>query len=258
MNQPFISIIITILNGENTIEACLESVIQQTFTDYELVIVDGGSTDRTVELIKKSSVRNKTIEVVPELGLYAGLNMGTKLSVGRWLYFIGADDTLHSPDTLQQVANAINHRKTHTKVVVGEVQFVKQNYVHRPMFGSPYLMRHQVHHQGVFYVRELFDELLYDEKMRIASDYELNLKLALLKIPHEAMNFIICNFGGDGVSENQMKLGYAEMQQIHRRLFKGLLGSWAVRYFWIRRKTGAFIRHYNLLTVRDRIKNIFG
>jgi putative colanic acid biosynthesis glycosyltransferase len=257
-HPPFISIIITVLNGAKTIEACLESIAMQTFTDYELVLVDGGSKDQTVELINKCFIKNKTLKVVPGIGLYAGLNMGIKESVGKWLYFLGADDALHSKNTLNKVVDAINHKRPDTRVIVGEVKFMKQNYVHRPMFGPAYLMRHQVHHQGVFYDRDLFKALLYDETMRIASDYEFNLKLALLGIAHEAMNFIICDFGGDGVSENQMKRGYAEMQQIHRRLFKGLLGNWVVNYFWLRRKTGAIIRRFDLLKIRDGIKKVFG
>lgn len=258
MQKPLISIIITVLNGGSTIERCLKSIEGQKFTDYELVIVDGGSQDQTLEFINNSSVRTKIFKIVPGIGLYAGLNMGIGLSNGSWLYFMGADDAFHSSDTLQRVTEAILRKQIDSEVIVGEVYFVKQDYIHRPMFGNPYFMRHQVHHQGVFYSRIIFNTLLYDEEMKIASDYEFNLKIALLGIPHEAMSFIICDFGGDGVSENQMKLGYKEMQQIHRRLFKGMLGSWAVNYFWLRRKAGAAIRYYNLLAIRDVIKKIVG
>lgn len=258
MNYPLISIIITVLNGAKTIEGSLNSISQQNFTDYEVVIIDGGSSDDTANIINASSVNKKTVRVIPRLGLYAGLNTGIRISVGQWLYFMGADDKLHSVDTLQEAAKFLNSSAKDTKVTVGDVQCVKQNCILRPMFGSPYLMRHQVHHQGMFYRREVFDNLLYNERMRISSDYELNLKLALAGIPHQAMKVIVCDFGGDGVSENQLDQGYREMQQVHKQLFKGIGRFWAVNYFWVRRRTGALTRRYNLTSLRAGLKKVFG
>ncbi|WP_460996051.1 glycosyltransferase [Spirosoma harenae] len=258
MSQPLISIIITVLNGAETINETLISIANQTFPDYELVIVDGGSKDRTVEIINASSVKKKTIRVMPGLGLYAGLNAAVKLSVGEWLYFMGADDALHSKDTLQKVAEILKRKQTDARVIVGDVDCVRQGERLRPKFGSPYLMRHQVHHQGMFYDRNIFNDLLYNEQMRIASDYEFNLKLALLGIPHQSMDIIICDFGGDGISENQLKKGYAEMQQAHKRLFKGFGLYWVMNYFWLRRTTGAMLRRFNLFGFRSGLKRLFG
>lgn len=258
MNQPFISIIITILNGEQTLRKCLLSIANQTFSDYELVVVDGGSKDRSVQIANESNISNKTVRVLPGIGLYAGLNVGIKLSVGKWLYFIGADDELRTPDTLQKVFQQINAGKSDTKVFVGSVECIKQKTLLRPLFGSPYWMRHQVHHQGMFYDRSIFDNSFYDETMRIASDYEFNLKLALAGIAHQNMDITVCNFGGDGISENQMKRGYTEMQQVHGRLLKGVGRSWAMCYFWLRRRTGATLRKYDLLKFSTELKRLFG
>ncbi|MBO0930948.1 glycosyltransferase [Fibrella aquatilis] len=258
MYSPYISIIITVLNGEKTIRECLLSIANQTFPDYELVIVDGGSEDRTVSIIGEYTIINKTVRIIPGIGLYAGLNTGISLSTGKWLYFIGADDELHTPNTLHAVANFIRSGEASTKIFVGSVECVKQEIMLRPLFGSPHLMRHQVHHQGMFYDRQIFDKLLYNESMRIASDYEFNLKLSLMNIPHQSMDIVVCNFGGDGISENQMQQGYSEMQQIHSQLFSGWKRTWAMGYFWLRRKTGAVLRKYNLLKISKNLKDFFG
>jgi glycosyltransferase involved in cell wall biosynthesis len=258
MNQPLISIIITVLNGAKTISKCLMSIANQSFSNYELVIVDGGSKDNTVQLINESLIINKTVCAVPGIGLYAGLNMGVNLSIGKWLYFMGADDELHSSDTLQHVSEIMGLKKSDTKIIVGNVECVKQENILKPRFGSPYLMRHLVHHQGMFYARAIFTDMMYNETMRIASDYEFNLKLALTGVKHQSMDIIVCNFGGDGISENQLKQGYTEMQQIHRRLFKGLGRFWVINYFWLRRNTGTMLRRYNLLKFRMGLKKLFG
>ena len=140
MYQPLISIFITILNGEKTISQCLNSIDNQSFFNYEVVIVDGGSTDHTVEIIKEHKLLNKTVHILPGLGVYAGLNAGIRLAKGKWLYFIGCDDELYSPDTLSEVANVIERSDGHTKVFVGNVQCIKQDNMLRAKFGSPYLM----------------------------------------------------------------------------------------------------------------------
>lgn len=258
MYQPFISIIITVLNGAQTLSKCLNSISSQTFSDYELVIIDGGSHDGTLEIIDESIVKNKKVNVLPGAGLYAGLNAGVKLSTGKWLYFIGADDELYSHDTLQKVYEVIKTKDDEAKVIVGKVACIKQGLLLEPKFGSPYMMRHQVHHQGMFYYRAIFTDSLYNENMRIASDYEFNLRLALIGTPHQSMDIIVCNFGGDGISENQFKKGYAEMQQVHKRLFKGIGRLWAMNYFWLRRSTGLLLRQYNFSETRLVLKKLFG
>jgi len=258
MHQPLISVIITVLNGEKTIENCLNSIAQQTFSSYELVIVDGGSKDSTMQIINASTIKNKNVKVIPGLGLYAGLNAGVKASKGRWLYFMGADDELHCDETLWNISEVLIKNPTMAKVIVGKVKCIKQGYTLRPIFGSPYLMRHQVHHQGMFYQREIFDTLLYDENKKISSDYELNLRLSLLRIPHLSINVIVCNFGGDGVSENQLKQGFTEMQQVHKQLFKGIGRSWVMSYFWLRRRVGTLIRRFNLPKARAGLRKVFG
>jgi len=258
MDQPFISIIITVLNGEQTLKECLLSIANQSFSDYELIVVDGGSKDSSVRIANESNISKKIIRVMSGIGLYAGLNAGIKLSAGKWLYFMGADDELRTTDTLEKVSQLIKMGESETKVFVGSVECVKQKTLLRPLFGSPYWMRHQVHHQGMFYDRGIFNNSLYDETMRIASDYEFNLKLALLGVPHQNMDIVVCNFGGDGISENQMEHGYAEMQQIHGRLFKGVGRTWAMHYFWLRRRTGATLRKYDLLKFSTGLKRLFG
>jgi putative colanic acid biosynthesis glycosyltransferase len=256
MNEPLISIILTVLNGEKTIGQCLDSIYYQSFVNYEVIVVDGGSTDRTVEIVNASPLINKKVCVIPGLGLYAGLNTGIRMADGKWLYFIGCDDELYSPDTLQQVADSIAIKNKDAQVLVGHVECVKQENLLRVKFGSPYWMRYRVHHQGMFYKRELFANSFYNETMRIASDYEFNLKLALDNVPHQAMDLIICNFGGDGVSENQIDRGSIEMQEVHKRLFKGAARQWVLNYFQLQRKIITIRKRLNLVNLKVRFRRL--
>lgn len=256
MHQPLISIIITVLNGEKVISECLSSIHSQTFTNYEVIIVDGGSTDQTVEIVEKSPLLNIKLNVIPGLGLYAGLNAGIKLSVGKWLYFIGCDDQLCNNDTLLDVATFLSAGSTETKVFVGNVDCIKQENLLRAKLGSPYFMHYQVHHQGMFYDKNIFETYLYNENRKIISDYELNLKLKLDGIPHQYMNIIVCNFGGDGVSENQANKGFNEMQEVHKELFKGMTRQWVVGYCSFKRSLFLLRKKLNLLNVKKRFNRV--
>ena len=254
MNKPLISIIITVLNGAKTISQCLESIDCQSYKEYEVVIVDGGSTDRTVELIHASPIVNLKVHVVPGLGLYAGLNKGIRLSEGKWLYFLGCDDALYSADTLQKVAEVLLSESNKAKVIVGNVESIKHETLLRSRFGSPYWMQYHVHHQAMFYDRSIFEHSLYDETMRIASDYEFNLRLALDNVPHRYIDMTICNFGGDGISENQARQGFVEMQEIHKRLFHGAGRQWVLSYFWLKQNIIITRNRFNLINLKARFR----
>jgi glycosyltransferase involved in cell wall biosynthesis len=254
INKPLFSIIITILNGGKTLENTLKSIADQTFIDYEVILVDGGSTDDTIDVIEKSNIVNKILKVVPGAGLYEGLNIGVRLASGSWLYFIGCDDKLYNNDTLKIVSQFINNKNNAIKVFVGNVECVKQENILYARFGSPHWMHYQVHHQGMFYDKNLFENSNYNENMRIASDYEFNLQLALNNIPHHHMDIITCSFGGDGVSENQMKRGAVEMQQVHKRLFNGIPLLIALASFSIQHNVVLFRKRYKLVNLKARFR----
>ena len=254
MNQPLISIIITVLNGANTIEACLASLAGQSFKNFNVVLIDGGSVDQTLSIIDRSPLANKVVRIIPGIGLYAGLNAGVKLAAGKWFYFMGCDDELYSVDTLQEVANIIQSSAFRHKVLVGNVYYKQSGSVYRSKFGSPFLMGYQVHHQGMFYDRHIFDSLTYNETMRTAADYELNLKLVRSRTPHYFTDLIIGTFNQHGISHTQLELGAKEMQDAHKRVFSGFGRLWLVNYFTIRHRVGSFRERYHLGDLKGKFR----
>ncbi|MBZ8182201.1 glycosyltransferase [Oscillatoria salina] len=99
--MPLISVIIPVYNGEKTIQETIESVLQQTFTDWELIIIDDGSQDSTLEILE--SIRDDRIKVFsyPNTGLAASRNRGISHAIGKFLSFLDADD-LWTPDKLEK------------------------------------------------------------------------------------------------------------------------------------------------------------
>lgn len=99
-----ISIIIATYNAEKTIRKAIDSCLNQKYTDYEIVIIDGNSTDNTLHIIKEEYSHYNNIKYISEKdnGIYDALNKGVKLSKGEWIYILGADDEL-LPDGLQSL-----------------------------------------------------------------------------------------------------------------------------------------------------------
>jgi glycosyltransferase len=92
--KPLVSIIIATFNAESTLDDAINSVLKQTYSSIELIIVDGLSTDNTINIIKK--YKSDSLHYVSEKdeGIYDALNKGVKLSNGEWLLFLGADDLI--------------------------------------------------------------------------------------------------------------------------------------------------------------------
>ena len=254
MNSPKISIIITSLNGAKTLNECLISLEKQTFNDFELVVVDAGSADSTVSIVNKSKIQSKVVCVVPGIGLYAGLNKGVELASGKWFYFMGCDDELYDTNTLQNVVDTIASIDDHYKVVTGNVEYTRQEFIFRPQLGSPYLLRYNVHHQGMFYNSDLFYNTGYNEELKISSDYEFNLKLSLRKVPHYYINTILCRIGEDGISNIQIRQSTAEINKIQQRLFSGLTRSWITNYFRLERAVIMARRRLGLVNLKDKLR----
>ena len=94
VKQPVISIIIATMNASAHIGKCLESIAAQSFVAIEVVIIDGGSNDDTVSIVRSFSARPLQVYSGPDKGIYDALNKGSKIARGKWLYFMGADDLL--------------------------------------------------------------------------------------------------------------------------------------------------------------------
>jgi glycosyltransferase involved in cell wall biosynthesis len=112
--MPLISVVIPVFNGEKTIKETIDSVLKQTFTDFELLVINDGSQDLTVEVVEKIQDSRIQVYSYPNAGLAASRNRGIDRSTGEYIAFIDADD-LWTPDKLEAQFNAL---KSHPEAAV--------------------------------------------------------------------------------------------------------------------------------------------
>jgi glycosyltransferase involved in cell wall biosynthesis len=125
--MPKLSIIIPTFNSAETMQQCLSSIACQTFTDYEVVIQDGESSDQTIELIREFQRNNPTISVElvsePDKGINDAVNKAMRRVKGEWLYFLGSDDEMYDENVLAKMMSA--PAVDSNDILSGNVQLVR-------------------------------------------------------------------------------------------------------------------------------------
>ena len=170
-----VSIIIVTFNAKKTIRSAIRSVTEQQYSNAELIIVDGASTDGTVEILKELDHEITCWKSERDNGIYDAMNKGIEMATGKWLLFLGADDKLckgilnHiflSPENsdAELIYGLINTNDS-GKLFGGESNFQKMVATNIP-------------HQAIFYAKTLLSKFNgYDTRYKILADYDLNLKI---------------------------------------------------------------------------------
>ncbi len=197
-NGKLISIIIATYNCGRKIEETLQSIFSQDSDLFELIIIDGVSTDDTLEYIKKCK-NDLTLISEKDEGIYDAFNKGIDLSKGEYIYFIGAGDRL-KPDILRQIKNFLPLKTP--AFVYGKCYFVKRKTLNGKKFTSERFIRDNLCQQGIFYHRTIFDLIgKFDTQYKALADWFLNLRCFLNdKITKQYIDFVIADYEEDGLS----------------------------------------------------------
>ena len=183
-SNPLITIIIAVLNSKESLERCIESVSNQTYPNRELIIIDGGSTDGTVEILKNNNDKIAYWESSPDRGIYHAFNKAIKHAGGEWIYFLGSDDFLWTSDVLEKVAQNIRAIRNSVRLVYGRVNHLRPDNRIIKTTGAEWdknkidFSKMPIDHQALFHHIRIFKDYgLYDEKYKIISDYEFQMRI---------------------------------------------------------------------------------
>ena len=188
-----ITIITASFNSEKYLEDSIKSVISQTGSDDEYIIIDGGSNDSTIDIIRKFD--NSITYWVSEKdeGIYDAWNKGLKVATGDWVMFIGSDDFL-KPNALKLYKEFISkHVSKECMYVSSKNEIIDENKKIIRIYGWPwswkiFKRRNNISHPGSLHSCKLFKKYgVYDKKYKIAGDYELLLR------PKENLNAMFLN-----------------------------------------------------------------
>jgi glycosyltransferase involved in cell wall biosynthesis len=205
---PLVTFIVAVFNGKSTLQRCIDSVVHQTCASRELIVIDGGSTDGSVEVIKANwgALRDWVSE--PDRGIYHAWNKGLSRASGDWIGFLGADDYLHDPTVLERLSPHLVAAPEQC-IVYGQVAMVDKNGVEVERLGMPWEDARKRFMQGtyclptpgVMFHRSLFERLgRFDESNRIAGDYELLLRELKAREPRYLPQIVVADMQHGGIS----------------------------------------------------------
>tara|TARA_B100000614_G_scaffold261816_1_gene292777 strand:- start:1248 stop:1775 length:528 start_codon:yes stop_codon:yes gene_type:complete len=143
------------------------------------------------------------------------MNEGIRRATGEYLLFVGGDDKLANGRVLEQTRRAIANQSSNPAILIGNIRY-SDGTRHESIWGWQLLLRNTAHHQGTFYSASVFDDRQYDEKLKILSDYKLNLELYRSRSNVAVASLTISICGNDGLSK----------QLVWRRMYE----EWKIKY----------------------------
>ena len=179
-----VSVVVSVLNAAGTLQQCIDSVLRQTHPRVELIVIDGGSTDGTREILEGNAPRLAYWVSEPDRGIYHAWNKALAQVRNDWVCFLGADDYLWAPDVLERLAPVLARAHPPCRIVYGQVAVVNVHGAEMARVGEewprvrrrfPQIMC--LPHTGLMHHRSLFEARgRFDESFRIGGDYEMLLR----------------------------------------------------------------------------------
>ncbi len=183
-NSRRISVVVAVYNGGKTLQRCISSFISQSYQNKELIVIDGASTDNSVEIIRNNVIDIFFWESKPDRGIYHAWNKALEHVTGDWICFLGSDDYFWKDDVLEQMVLYLAEVGPKVNVVYGQLASVNSSGDMLRIIGDPWQIAKarffdhmSIPHSGLMHRHSLFHEHgQFDESFRIAGDYEFLLR----------------------------------------------------------------------------------
>lgn len=240
MEHPKLTVVSVCYNCENDVAMTMESLLEQTFQDYEYIIVDGNSKDTTLEKIKSYAGRFKNIKIVSEMdrGIYDAMNKGVRNSVGDYIYFLNFGDCLVDKYVLERVVSSFKSKHDYYYGNIeknGEI--VSQNGKNS-LFMTIY-REYMLCHQSLFVQRYLLIKNPFDLQYKICADRDWFIRILKQGAKGEFVDIVICNYDTSGVSSN-----YKNFSNESLNITKKYGGLFGICFTKGKRLIGRMIKHY--------------
>lgn len=209
-----ISIITVSYNSEKTIRDTIESVLAQTYSDVEYIVVDGLSTDKTMSIVAEYVGSITTVVSEPDRGIYDAMNKGIALATGDVIGILNSDDFYESDSALDTVAKAFR-QNPESAVIFGNVVFVESDDLKRVtrVYAASHFKAWKLRfgwmppHPGTFIRSDVYKEVgPYSILYKISADYEMFVRLLLIKkLKYAHINKVLVRMRSGGVSTSGIK-----------------------------------------------------
>jgi len=250
-----VSIIIACLNSGGTLKQALDSVFGQSYKDLEAIVIDGGSSDQTIEILRsfdqrlkvkspahipprrEASVGRKKLKFFwkseKDRGIADAFNKGVRMAHGDYIYFLGADDVLKHPNVIERMMKGVDPKKD--LIICGKIDRITLSKKYSVLYTSSirfhpllFLYKMTLPHQGIFMHRKFFQLYgLFDTQYKYAMDYDLLLR-AYHEFPRVILkDIVVAGWREGGIGKNKL---YEILDEYHRiRMKNHIAPAWILR-----------------------------
>lgn len=210
-HQPSVSVITVVFNGKELIEPTIQSIINQQYRNIEYIIIDGGSTDGTCDIIKKYSDKISYWVSEKDYGIFDAMNKGVKAATGEWVMFMNCGDFFYSSDALEIFFNKCKGQLVDADVLFGrsvmyypdgkEIEMIAPHKIEE-MWKGPVFRHGAMITRTAIHKQELF---LLDKEFKTSADFELIYRLHKKNYRFLKVDVRIILFEKEGISDNIIK-----------------------------------------------------
>jgi glycosyltransferase involved in cell wall biosynthesis len=182
-NCPLITVVTAVFNASGSLDETIESVLGQTYRNVEYIIIDGGSTDGTLDILRKYEHEIDYWVSEPDKGVYDAFNKSCPYIRGQWTVFLGAGDVFYNTEVLSKISLAACEAHCDTEILYGTVCLTNSNDYDVKILNRPWSQMQNrwrggrpmlPHHQGIFHRKTLLKaEMPFDTSYKIAADSKL-------------------------------------------------------------------------------------
>lgn len=216
-DRPLVSIVTIVYNGELHLEQTIKAVLDQSYSPVEYIIIDGGSTDNSLNIIKRYESRLGGWLSEKDHGISDAFNKGLKMVHGEIIGIINADDW-YEPLAIEKAVAALNN----ADIAYGDLRLIKDGKTDFILRGDHQYLKSEmtINHPTVFVRKECYDHFgIFDEKYKCAMDYDLLLRFSVKGCRFAYVPEVLANMRWDGVSDSKWLLGCKETLAIKDKYF---------------------------------------
>ena len=228
--EPLVSVVTVVYNGDEFIEESILSVVSQTYRNIEYIIIDGGSTDETVEIIRKYSEYISFWSSEKDKGMYDALNKGFSKASGDIFAYINSDDLYKSPHVVERIVTQFT--QSNSSLVFGDVELINKSgsslniykSLHLPRLMIKCLSRVPFAQQSAFWTRNAFEEIGgFDSSLKYVADSKFFFLLCFNKnYQYSKVNFIVAKFRLHDEAFSTKKKGEMKSEALNMKKMIGI------------------------------------
>jgi glycosyltransferase involved in cell wall biosynthesis len=222
--SPLITVVTVVYNSIANLEKTIRSVTEQDYSKIEYIVIDGGSTDGSIDIIKEQASNLSAWVSEKDNGIYDAMNKGINMASGDWICFLNSGDVFVNFQIIGKIVEEINQSTTNKDIVYGNILVQKAGGVLKERIAKEPCNIHRMHfcHQSAFVRRELLQKFGFDQRHPLSADLKFFKQCYYNGNPFVHLKFPVVIYDTSGVSNTSRERGLRDNIAVIKEIDKGL------------------------------------